>query len=294
MKEKTLLKKNLETNIHKLELLSIGDRLHIGNYKLHSRFKRVVNFVKDGYLASVVTEEVGGGPVNIVIRGFPINCVKTLSVGDGFIIVNESRFEINKNLVYSSKIDFSLEFSMDRYKKNLNTLRDLLIFHSPERSLSFLLDKRREGYFKSEFERTFVRRIKKGADELFSGRVESGINLLKGVGYGLTPSGDDFISGVLSGLYILENLFNYDLTTVRAKIYKLSKTHNLISSSFLYFSSRGEFFERAKNLIISIIYKSPRDVEEYFFKLMGVGDTSGSDIGTGLFMTLMKGGEVWL
>jgi len=294
VKGKTVLKENLETNIYELELLSTGDRLRIGNYKLHSRFRRVVNFVKDGYLTSIVTEEVGRGPINIVIKGFPIDYVKALYIGDGFIAVNKNRFKINKNLIYTSKIDFSLEFSRNRYINNLHTLRDLLIFHSPERSLSFLLDERREEYFETEFERAFVNRIKAGAGKLLSGNIETGISLLKGVGYGLTPSGDDFISGVLSGLYILENLFNYNLTTIRDKIYKLSKTHNLISSSFLYFSSRGEFFERVKNLITSIIYKGKRDVEKHFFKLMGVGDTSGSDIGTGLFMTLKKGGEVWL
>ena len=294
MKGKTVLRETLETNTYGLELFSIGDRLRVGAYKLHSRFRRVINFVKDGYLASVVTEEVGGGPVNIVIKNFPIDYVKTLSIEGDFILVNGNRFEVNSGIIYNSTIDFTLEFFKDRYINNLHTLRDLLIFHSPERSLSFLLDEGREEYFKTAFERAFVNRIKIGAEELFSGKIETGISLLKGAGYGLTPSGDDFISGVLSGLYILENLFNYNLTTIRDKIYKLSKTHNLISSSFLYFSSRGEFFERVKNLITSIIYKGKRDVEKHFFKLMGVGDTSGSDIGTGLFMTLKKGGEVWL
>lgn len=295
MKEKTLLRETLKTDIHKLRLLSIGDELKVGDYRVHSKFRRVVNFVKENCIVSVVTEEVGGGPVNIVIENSTVNNVETLSIKKSSLYINGREFSIDKNIIYNSSIDFSHEFSKKNYTENLYILRDLLIFYSPRRSLSFLLSEEREKLFETGFERVFMERIKDGVKKLFNGEIENGVNLLKGVGFGLTPSGDDFISGVLAGLYILENLFNYNhLALIRERIYALSKTDNLISSNFLYFSNRGEFFERVKNLITSIIYKGRRELEEHFFKLMGVGDTSGSDIGTGLFMTLKKGGEVWL
>ncbi len=50
-------------------LLSIGDQVKPGTYRLHSCFRRAINFEREGRLVSVVDESIGPGPVNIVIRG---------------------------------------------------------------------------------------------------------------------------------------------------------------------------------------------------------------------------------
>ena len=49
-------------------LLSIGDQVKPGSYRLHSVFKRAVNFEHRGRLVSVVDESIGPGPLNIVLR----------------------------------------------------------------------------------------------------------------------------------------------------------------------------------------------------------------------------------
>ncbi len=49
-------------------LLSIGDQVKPGTYRLHSVFKRAVNFERRGRLVSVVDESIGPGPLNIVLR----------------------------------------------------------------------------------------------------------------------------------------------------------------------------------------------------------------------------------
>jgi len=48
-------------------LLSIGDQIKPGTYRLHSAFKRAVNFAHRGRLISVVDESIGPGPLNIVL-----------------------------------------------------------------------------------------------------------------------------------------------------------------------------------------------------------------------------------
>ena len=49
-------------------LISIGDRVEEGLYRFHSRFNRAVNFTQGDHLVSVVAEEIGDGPRNIVMR----------------------------------------------------------------------------------------------------------------------------------------------------------------------------------------------------------------------------------
>ena len=49
-------------------LLSIGDEVREGTYRLHSCFRRAVNFTDGRRLVTLVTPDVGAGPVNIVVR----------------------------------------------------------------------------------------------------------------------------------------------------------------------------------------------------------------------------------
>jgi hypothetical protein len=52
-------------------LLSIGDEVREGIYRLHSRFDRAINFTDGRTLVTLVTPDVGAGPVNIVVASLP-------------------------------------------------------------------------------------------------------------------------------------------------------------------------------------------------------------------------------
>ena len=56
--------------LSRVRLLSIGDQVQPGIYRLHSCFKRAVNYEHRGRLVSVVDESIGPGPLNIVIRAW--------------------------------------------------------------------------------------------------------------------------------------------------------------------------------------------------------------------------------
>jgi len=75
-----------------------------------------------------------------------------------------------------------------------------------------------------------------------------GIRLIKGVGIGLTPSGDDFISGLLTALKVLEIINKENNSYLRKIIYDNAKGDNLISNNFLFYASEGLFFEKNKKL----------------------------------------------
>ena len=50
-----------------MKILSIGDEVREGTYRLHSCFQRAVNFTDGRRLVTLVTPDIGAGPVNIVV-----------------------------------------------------------------------------------------------------------------------------------------------------------------------------------------------------------------------------------
>ena len=111
---------------------------------------------------------------------------------------------------------------------------------------------------------------------------------IKGAGFGLTPSGDDFIAGLLFGLYILEKIYSLNLKEIREEIYNISKSNNIISNTFLYLAKEGSFFKKLKELVLSLLYSGEKEIFMNTKKLMNMGATSGSDLATGLLITLRE------
>ena len=54
-----------------MEAIIIGNRIRQGTYRLHSRFDHAINFTDGHSLVSLVTPDVGAGPVNIVVTTLP-------------------------------------------------------------------------------------------------------------------------------------------------------------------------------------------------------------------------------
>ena len=87
------------------EIISIGDHLFPGEFSLHSRFRRVVNFTDGKTIVAVVDEEVGRGPVNIVVRGFDLTEGGSLRIDDKTIRIGERSFPYDREKIFNSSID---------------------------------------------------------------------------------------------------------------------------------------------------------------------------------------------
>ncbi len=151
-------------------------------------------------------------------------------------------------------------------------------------------------FYSGEVERLFRIHLSKASHELFNA-IESGrffeIGLLAdkliGLGPGLTPSGDDILSGIMaSGVYLglaFRELWSYVMEMNTVIVNRLRGRTNLISVNFLMDASRGEIYRPAKELIGEILC-SPKG--ESLFSLanvmMGIGSTSGRDILEGILI----------
>ncbi len=267
----------------KPKLLSVGDRVEEGTCTLHARFRRSVNFTSRGRLVSLVDHEIGAGPVNIVFDGLDLEKVKTLEVTGDSVHVNGIAFSISTAQVYDSSMDFCRGRRIPN--ANILWLKYLLTAQAPEKSMAFLLHSGRRGSFRPGFESTMRDQLQLGSDLLISGQVQQGIQKLHGCGLGLTPSGDDFIAGLLIALHTAGDRSR----PLRDEIYRHAGGGSLLVASFLGLAHEGRVNELMRSLLESLINKGQDEITNAADSLFAVGATSGADLCTGLYMGLDRG-----
>ena len=287
--------RKVDTKYCQIELVSFGDSIPKGCFTIHSRFRRTVNFHNNALLLSIVNEDIGKGPLNIIVRGLDFRNIHSLSINRNILMINNFALVMHNTLKYCSRLSLQ-KVDATLFSKKLELLHTILLELCNEKSLCFLLDEKRVSNFTSSFEKEFVKRMKLGLNLIFKGTMSSlleGISQIKGCGFGLTPSGDDFIAGLLSGLYLKQEIFGKDYSETRKKIYKASLGENLISNSYLTLAEKGLFTENFKNFIYSLIHEGKEKLNIYIRRMLNIGETSGADTLVGFCFAFKKAGEHW-
>ena len=275
-------------------IVSIGDRIFPGNFSLHSRFKRAVNFTDGDAIIALVAEEIGPGPVNIVVRGIDLAGVSSLRIDDKTIRIGERSFAYDRDLIFNSRINCG-RIEGGKLAARLRYFEEALLNLSSPSSLAFLIDPDRRAYFKSSFEKNFAAAVEGAVRLLFNqdgdpsspgDKVIAGVKKIKGLGFGLTPSGDDFIAGLLAALNLLECMDGDDRKDLKREIAAAARGGNPLSNSFITLARDGFFFEGLRRLISSLLRGNKDQVRSAAKDLLAHGQTSGADMGVGLLLTL--------
>lgn len=268
-------------------LISFGDKISAGEYIIHSRFKNSVNFYSEEKLLTLGNRYIGSGPSNIIFENKNFENINRIIVYENSFYLDKEKFEIENEKIYSSKLEISY-FDIQKFYKNLKLFEKSLKIFSNNKGLLPLIDENLKN--NENFNNNFLKRIYMGIDTLFNLDIVVGIKLIKGVGIGLTPSGDDFITGILTGLKVIEIITNENNFYLRKMIYENAKGENLISNNFLYYAYEGLFFERTKKLILSLFYGNESEIVDSTLSMLQIGETSGVDFSTGFLIVIKKGG----
>lgn len=268
-------------------LISFGDKICIGEYTLYSKFKNSVNFYNNDKLITLGNRFIGSGPSNIIFEEIFLENINRVIINKECFYINDKKYLISDEKVYSSTLSIS-NFSVKNFYLNLKIFEKILKTFSNKRGLIPIIDENFEK--KDNFMNNFILRIYEGTEILFNKNVIEGIKLIKGVGIGLTPSGDDFIYGLLTGLRVLEIVKNENNYPLRKIIYENAKGDNLISNNFLYHASEGLFFEKTKKLITSLFIGNENEIFDSSISMLQIGETSGVDFSVGFLLTIKKGG----
>ncbi|MFH1018678.1 MAG: DUF2877 domain-containing protein [Pseudomonadota bacterium] len=261
------------------EVVSVGDLVHPGSYPLHSRFNRVVNFSATDHLISLVNEDVGAGPSHIVVRNADLSQAgQTLAVTPAGAESGEIR------LLFPEVEPFRSETEGDFTDEEMwNVVIRSLLSLASEKSAAFLLADSTSIASNGGFENNVAERIRTGAELLRSGEWLEGVRLLRGVGFGLTPTGDDLVAGFLTGL----NLKRVPRDRIE-ELYAASLGENAISNSLLFFAKEGRLFEGTKRLLDAIRRHAVADIPPAVEGLLSRGATSGADFAVGLVLAIQQ------
>ncbi len=273
---------------------SVGDQVERGRYFSHSSFERVVNFYPESEkigLLAVAKNSVGPGP-------------KTICADDQLVKLAANVKEI---VVYDDRIDFISKSQIHTYPYLSNSYQSSLseneleqsssyelelctkvaMDEAPEHSFVFLLNSEREKNFTGAFDKALIERVKAGVDQLFDqGNLVEGIKLLKGVGNGLTPSGDDFITGLLAAISLIECKEQYKFHNIKQVIREHAIGGNPFSNTYIDLAARGFFTAPVKNLLLAI--GNANDVEQRTKELINFGHSSGADLIAGILLGLKR------
>ena len=264
-----------------MKILGYGDRIPPGEFALHSAFNNALNFRGPrGVMVSLVSRKTGNGPLNVVMKHLPRGA-RRLKVTKLAFYIDENRLEADPETNYDSAVP-RLPLDPALFKENLYTLRDFLGANAPAKSMCFLFSFSAEKSFRTVFERTMLEGMKKGAALIETGDYAKGARCLRGLGFGLTPSGDDFLCGVLTGLSFVEINLPADLSFVKDSIYDKAVTRNLISGSFTYCAYNGRVNEKTGKLLTALAGFDNKRLIMAAKASLRTGHTSGADFCAGL------------
>lgn len=269
-----------------IQLSSIGDQIATGDYRRHSCFNRAANFVSGDSLLSCVDDSIGPGPLNMVIEGISLNSIRSVVIDDSEIWIDGETLQARLTNKYCSKLIFEKQVEPEKLRRNIDFFGECLGHQSNPLSLAFLIDSAREQQFHTAFEIELANRFRVAARQFTGPDYIPGVEKLRGMGYGLTPAGDDFIAGGVSALYITQTIFQKDNSDKLSQIYYRARGENMLCNSFLMCCAGGHFPWRMNDLLKAVISGMNDDILSRTKRLLEIGATSGADWGVGYYVTL--------
>ncbi|MCF6364974.1 MAG: DUF2877 domain-containing protein [Bacteroidales bacterium] len=266
-------------------IIEIGDCIFEGIYSSHSIFNNITNFINDEKnIVSLADDEKYLSPNSIIISGGSHKNVTSIIINSEEIIIDKKSFNKKELKKYNASIDFKNSEFKSIIKRAEIIIKENISEFNPL-SLAFLIEEKLEQNFETRFQKAFVKHIKSAWKEIEKGKIISGVKKVKGSGMGLTPSGDDFITGILYAVILIGESKNIDTSKIRKIIYEAARSNNEISRNMIYHASIGAYFKQFKDLQIALI-NNDKNIKDYLINLIEIGETSGSDMLTGFFLSL--------
>ena len=263
--------------------VSVGDDIDLNAKRgvLHTAFRHVINCIVDGRLVSIVTPAIGSGPNNIVVDSADL----TFLTGREECICNLNAIDFRNARVFDSRLVLD-KYDTSEFLTNLHFLEQIVIDEASPLSCAFMLDERRGSFFITPFETNVRDYLRNSYSRFIDGSIEE-VDILKGVGFGLTPQGDDLISGTLVAIYVYGLLKQLPTEGLRHEIYDRARTSNEISRSFLLYASLGRVYEKFKDLLDALAHDRTR-IHDAASRFLGIGETSGADVSTGFIVSMKQ------
>jgi hypothetical protein len=234
----------------------------------------------------VVDESIGAGPINIVVDRGVLPSVDGLVVRERSLFLGGRWHPLRDEHVYHSRLDVA-DLGMTALRRGAAALQRIVVDAAPSKSLAFLLDERRVRDLRPGFEHAVADRIAWGVRRILAGDLVGGVRAVKGCGFGLTPSGDDFLCGLLVGMNLLGRAGAVDVSDRTGRVFGAARSGRVLTDTFLSLARDGCVSEGVKALVCAMGDADNVDIEPATKRLLSVGATSGADFAVGLVTTVL-------
>jgi hypothetical protein len=247
----------------------------------------------DGLLV-VAIDDVGGVPGGILVRG--VRDLRETGARPGMVVLPSPdglaipdaavRIDLSRALVWSPVLPAAARFTAAaELARTAAAARRLAADLTPEGGLAPMLSGRA-----TPGDPWLVRArdlIGAQLEAIGTGDVATALGPtidLIGLGVGLTPSGDDYLVGLLAGL---DATGDPDRHAIGAAIaVRAPDRTTAVGAAALEHATRGAFSERLHDLLVALARGRLDDLEAPIRRAMAYGATSGSDTLVGLFGAL--------
>jgi hypothetical protein len=270
---------------------------------VHSTFNRTFNIkcFENGDLYTIASNKLDNGPNTLIIDVDNMKPMEVevkdrvrvkknhLYIGDKFIISIEKAYKWESVLpIYPCNVEI--------LKRNLMKMKEFISIHGVGGGIKKNVIT--QNPFEAEVSNMLEKRTLLLLIELLNDRISSALPhavSLVGLGPGLTPSGDDFLTGLFT-IFNMKNSPIYPYRSFCEDVLKKAKTlTNDISYMTLKKAANGKVRESIISLLNSILVDD-QDLILSLNKLLNIGSSSGTDIAYGIVFgmeaTIRAGGKV--
>jgi hypothetical protein len=253
----------------------------------------------NSHLVSLVLPEVGDGPLSIVLDGRPddfsaLEPGMAASIARSRVQVGRLQITLDTAKLWEPRpVWAELRARRDLVAKRLSFLQTLARRHSPQGSLLELLgDQPRTGRVGSPFGRAqsggsplaaidaHATLAQEAAEVLGKGwegdaaLLRVGATRLAGLGGGLTPAGDDFLTGVMVWAWLAHPTPG---TVCRHLLEAAAPRTTILSAAFLRAAAAGECSVVWHRLLAVLANEKEQRLTQAVREVLAYGQTSGAD-----------------
>ena len=271
---------------------------------VHSTFSRTFNIkcFENGDLYTIACNRLDNGPNTLIVD---IDNMKPMKIEtNDRVFVEENLLYIGDQLTISidragkwESVLSTYPCNVDILKRNLMKMKDFINIHGVGGGMKKNIITLNP--FEAEVSNMLENRTLLLLNELLNGRISSALPhavSLIGLGPGLTPSGDDFLTGLFT-IFNMKNSPFYPYRLFCEDVLKKAKTlTNDISYMTLKKAAFGKVRESIISLLNSLLVEDDEDLILSLNKLLNIGSSSGTDIAYGIVFgmeaTIRAGGKV--
>jgi hypothetical protein len=234
-------------------------------------FRRVIDLLVDDTVIALALPAVGNGPFHVVVAALPTFEAREMTlkwVGD---VLHLGRWRLDfgpSPTLWEPRPDWdALHLREDRLAEVRVLARDAArACEAPSPFIALLLDEPMPQV--AALARAFARQD--------TNDLQEAVATIAGLGPGLTPSGDDFLAGVMVASRIMEKASRLNVPNV---IFEAAKPRtNRISRAFLRAAHDGQIDERWHRLLAALAGAETVSLERSTRAILAFGASSGLDM----------------